>query len=332
VPRSRDLGQAAALLACVMVFTFLGDRMLGALTESIRRALWRMGQSPLAAIDPNEVTTIALQGMWTLTLVVGPLAAGAVVAVVALQAAQGGVTMASEALTFDLSRLSPAQGLRRLLPSQGGIALAKAIAACAVIVFIGWKAVAAGLASSGPMTRVSAVAAAQVGWTEVLALLRKAGIALLLLAGADYLDTRWQFMRSHRMTKQEVRDEHKLLEGNPEIKSRVRRIQRELVRRRMLAAVPRATLVITNPTHYAVALEYVRGALPAPRVVAKGQNFMALRIREIAREHGVPIVENPPLARALYQETEIGDLIPGALFEAVAEVLAYLIRLRQLVL
>jgi flagellar biosynthetic protein FlhB len=162
--------------------------------------------------------------------------------------------------------------------------------------------------------------------------MRKSAIALVVLACADYGVQRWRFMKSQRMTKQEVKDEQKDLEGNPEIKGRVRRIQFDLRRKRMMAAVPRATVVVTNPTHYAVALEYVRGGLPAPRVVAKGRGFVALRIREIAREHNVPIIENPPLARALYAGAEVGDMIPGALFEAVAEVLAYLIRLKQLVL
>jgi flagellar biosynthetic protein FlhB len=132
------------------------------------------------------------------------------------------------------------------------------------------------------------------------------------------------------MTKQEVRDDHRLLEGNPEIKGRVRRVQRDMFRRRMLHATARATVVITNPTHYAVALEYRREKSVAPVVVAKGRDLLALRIREIAREHGVPIVENPPLARALHGSVEIGDMIPAELFGAVAEVLAYLIRIKQL--
>ncbi len=133
-----------------------------------------------------------------------------------------------------------------------------------------------------------------------------------------------------KMTKQEVKEEHKMLEGNPEIKGRVRRLQREMARRRMLAAVPKATVVITNPTHFAVALEYKRDAMAAPRVVAKGADHTAQRIKDVAREHGVPTVENVTLARALYAHAEIDEVIPADLFEAVAEVLAYLVRLKQL--
>ena len=134
------------------------------------------------------------------------------------------------------------------------------------------------------------------------------------------------------MTKQEVKDESKMMEGNPEIKGRIRKMQREMARRRMLAAVPEATVVITNPTHIAVALEYQRERMAAPKVVAMGGDLMAERIKTVAREHGVPIVENVPLARALFANAEVGDSIPGDLFEAVAEVLAYLIKLKQLVL
>ena len=332
LPRSKDLGQAAGLFAAVTVLSYLGGHMHRMLGAILNAALGRMGEDPLAGLGPNEVTTIATEGMVTIAAVAGPLAFASVIAVVAMQSAQGGFLFATEALTFDLGKLSPAKGLKRLVPSQGGMALLKALAACAVITFLAWKAVSASMTESVGLTRMTAISAAQVGWTESLALMRQAAIALFLLAGIDYGVQRWQFMKSQKMTKQEVKDENRLQEGNPQVKSRIRRLQMDLVRRRMMAAVQRATVVVTNPTHYAVALEYNRSAMAAPRIVAKGRGFVALRIRELARLHGVPIVENPPLARALHKHAEVGDVIPAALFEAVAEVLAYLIRLRQLVL
>jgi flagellar biosynthetic protein FlhB len=134
------------------------------------------------------------------------------------------------------------------------------------------------------------------------------------------------------MTKQELRDESKESDGNPEVKGRVRRVQREMARRRMLSDVRRATVVITNPTHFAVALEYKRGSMTAPLVLAKGQDHVAAAIREQARKHGIPLVENKPLAQALFKAAEVGEAIPAGLFSAVAEVLAQLIRLKQLVL
>jgi flagellar biosynthetic protein FlhB len=134
------------------------------------------------------------------------------------------------------------------------------------------------------------------------------------------------------MSKQDLRDEAKLSEGNPEIKARVRKAQREMTRKRMFAAVPTATVVITNPTHFAVALHYQRGIMSAPMVVAKGQDLVAQKIKKIAYDHGVPTVENVPLAQALFKGAEVGDAVPAELFGAVAEVLAYLVRIRQLML
>jgi flagellar biosynthetic protein FlhB len=332
IPRSRDLGQAAGLLAAVGVLSWLGGGMLETLTTALIRALARTGEDPLAGIGAQEVTMLAAEGMRIVAFVAGPLAAATVLAVVAVQSVQGGFLFATKALAFDLTRLSPVAGLKRLAPSQSGVALLKAMLSVTVVTFLAWRTIESGLLESVGLARVSAVTAARIGWDETLGLMRRVGIALFVVAAADYGYVRWQFMRARRMTKQEVKDEHRLQEGNPEVKGRLRRLQRDLFRRRMLAAVPKATVVVTNPTHYAVALEYQRGVMVAPRVVAKGKGFVALRIRELAREHGVPIVENPPLARALHKHAEVGDVIPAALFEAVAEVLAYLIRLRQLVL
>jgi flagellar biosynthetic protein FlhB len=139
-------------------------------------------------------------------------------------------------------------------------------------------------------------------------------------------------MSSLKMTRQEVRDEHRQMEGSGEVKGRIRRLQRELSKRRMLRDVERATVVITNPTHFAVALEYRRDSMTAPRVLAKGADHLARRIRERALAHGVPIVENKPLARSLYASAEVGEVIPAPLFAAVAEVLAYLVRVKRLML
>jgi flagellar biosynthesis protein FlhB len=262
---------------------------------------------------------------------VGPLAAGAVVATAASAQAQGGVNFATEALQIDLTRLSPASGFKRLAPSQAGLNLVKTVIAATVVGAVAWSAVSGLLADSPRFALVDPVASGLGAWTHAVAFLKRAALALLALAAADFGLQKWRTGQSLRMTKQEVRDDHKLAEGNPEIKARVRRVQREMLRKRMLAAVPKATVIITNPTHFAVAVKYTRGQA-APEVVAKGADNLALKIRTIAREHGVPIVENPPLARAIYRQVDVGESIPGDLFEAVAEVLAYLIRLKQLVL
>jgi flagellar biosynthetic protein FlhB len=304
--------------------------MVQALSGELRHGLLRMGQTPMSGIGPLDVASMAIDAVRTLVLVCGPVALASIVAVVGVQTAQGGWVFAPEALSADWSRLNPAKGLKRLGFSQGGIELIKAVVASSVLAVLAWQVVGAAVGSSGYLARLSATRAAMVGWGDAIALLRNSAIALLAFAAADYGVQWWRFMQQQRMTKQEVIDDHRLTEGNPETKGRVRRIQRDMIRKRMLSAVPRATVVVTNPTHYAVALEYRRAAMSAPVVVAKGRNLVAERIKEIAREHGVPLVENRALARALFKTVEVGDFIPASLFEAVAEVLAYLIKLRQL--
>jgi flagellar biosynthetic protein FlhB len=157
--------------------------------------------------------------------------------------------------------------------------------------------------------------------------LRKASFVLVILGAVMMMKQRSRYMSRLGMTKQEIRDEHKETEGNPQVKGRIRRIQRDLLRRNMMREVPKATAIIVNPTHYAVALKYEQGSMAAPRVVAKGKNYLAARIREKARENQIPIIENPPLAQALYKSVDVGQEIPAHLYRAVAEILAYIFRL-----
>jgi flagellar biosynthetic protein FlhB len=156
----------------------------------------------------------------------------------------------------------------------------------------------------------------------------KTCLLLLVLAAMDFGYQRWQFTQDMKMTKQEVKDEYKQIEGDPIVKNRIRQAQREASKKRMLNDVPKADVVLTNPTHYALALLYDRKRAPAPVVLAKGQDFMAERIKDIAREHKVPIVENKPLAQALYKAVEVGEIIPEEFYKAVAEVLSYVYRVK----
>ena len=243
-----------------------------------------------------------------------------------------GFVFSPSALQLNWQRLSPGAGLARLAPSKAGIDTLKTLVTATVLTVIGWNIGRGLIDDAAQLVRSTGAGAAARGWGESLRLMWQAGLALLVIGAFDFGIQRWRLWSSLKMSRQEVRDEARSTEVNPEIKARVRRIQREMTRRRMLHAVPRATVVITNPTHYAVALEYRREKNAAPIVVAKGQELLAERIRAIAREHSVPIVENAPLARALFKSVEVGDSIPAALFGAVAETLAYLIRLKQLVL
>ena len=331
VARSRDLNDAFQLGAALVVLAYWGPSLVSGMGPIMAGGITRMGDARSGMLTSGEIVNLALSGVLQIGWLVGPLAIGAVVATAASAQAQGGINFATEALHIDLTRLNPASGFKRLAPSQAGLNLVKTVIAATVVGAVAWSAVSGLLADSPRFALVDPVASGLGAWAHAVAFLKRAALALLALAAADFGLQKWRTGQSLRMTKQEVRDDHKLAEGNPEIKARVRRVQREMLRKRMLAAVPKASVIITNPTHFAVAVKYTRGQA-APEVVAKGADNLALKIRTIAREHGVPIVENPPLARAIYRQVEVGEFIPGDLFEAVAEVLAYLIRLKQLVL
>lgn len=330
IVRSRELAAAAGLVAATAALASFGGAALHRLSLFVSQHL-----SGLHGVSRDELSTemlsaIVRSGGAVLALVAGPVALAAAGAAVAAAVLQGGMNVSTTALQPNLGRLSPSNGLKRLVPSQSGVDTLKAMVTVAVLGMLAWQ-VGRQFATDAPLlTGASIPATASRGWDAVLRLLWQASAAFVVLGAVDYGIQRWRLMSSLKMTKQEVKEEVQSEEGRPEVKGRIRRIQREMFRRRMLQATARATVVITNPTHYAIALEYNREKGAAPVVLAKGRDLLAARIREIARANSVPIVENPPLARALYSGAEVGDTIPAPLFGAVAEVLAYLIRIRQL--
>lgn len=330
VPRSADLVAALSLLAVTTVLARTGAAGVVRLQQHLAEGLRSLGDRAHLTITPDSIGTLATGDAVVLGLIVAPLMGVAAFTALAGNLVQSGWVFAPERLSPDWTRLSPANGFSRFAPSQAGITVLKATIAVTVVSSLLYSLSAQALAETPRLAWMSPSMAAIEGWRWIWRLLIQGGISLLLLAGADVGWQWWKHYQSLKMTKQELRDESKGSEGNPEVKARVRRIQRDMTRRRMLAAVKTATVVITNPTHFAVALEYKRGAMSAPLVVAKGQDLLAARIKEIAREHGVPIIENKPLAQALFKGAEVGDVIPGDLFGAVAEVLAYLVRIRQL--
>jgi flagellar biosynthetic protein FlhB len=332
VARSREAAYVASVAAALVALSWIGAQMMHGMGLAVIAGLNRVGQTPTRAIEPGELASMATHGLMNLAVLVGPLALATAVASIGMQVAQGGWVIASEAITLDWSRLNPVTGLQRLAPSRAGLDTVRMIVSVVVLAWISVRVIQTLMDQSLGLARVAPFDSATIAWASLRRLLLQATIALGIISIGDYALQRWRLMSSLKMTKQEVKDENKQLEGNPEIKGRVRRVQMDMVRRRMLAAVAKSTVVITNPTEYAVALEYHRASMPAPRVVARGRGLLAARIKAIAREHGVPTVENVPLAQALYRGTEPGDIIPADLFEAVAEVLAYLIRLKQLVL
>lgn len=332
VAASRGLTMAVGTLAAAGALVAGGGLVIHRLTGAIRESLTTFDVRAHGDITSAALMPVITLGGTLLALSVGPVALAAVVSSALTSLGATGFNVSVKAIHVDWKRLSPRNGLQRLAPKRAGIDTLKALITCAVLATIAWRTGRSLAADSVALAWSTPDAAAGRAWAVGSRLLWQAGFALLAIGALDYGIQRWRLRSSLKMTRQEVRDELRHSEANPEVKARVRRIQMDMVRRRMLQAVPRATVVLTNPTHFAVALEYRRDKAAAPVVVAKGRDLIAARIREIARENSVPIIENPPLARALFKECEVGETIPGALFGAVAEVLAYLIRIKQLVL
>ena len=329
---SRDLAVAGASVAATIALVVFGRRAMEHLAARLTGDLSQLGHAPLHTVTAGEMSAVVLQGGALIASLVGPVAVATMTAGVLVHGLQGGWGFASEALGLHWSKLSPAHGIKRFGLTRSGADTLKTFVSVAAIAYLAWLTTDAVIADSARLPWMAPVDSAAEGWLHARTLLWRVAIALALLSIGDYALQYYRTMKSLRMTKQEVRDEARQNEGSAEVKGRIRRIQREMSRRRMLSDVKRATVVVTNPTHFAVALEYRRGAMSAPVVLAKGQDLIAAAIREQARKHGVPIVENKPLAQALFKSAEIGEAIPAGLFAAVAEVLAQLIRLKQLVL
>jgi flagellar biosynthetic protein FlhB len=332
VARSRDLSVALSSLALTLALVRFGPAIAERMATRLVAGIGRMGDRPLEPITSGELAQAVASDGWMVLVSVGPLLLIAAIVGVAGTVGQSGFVFATKALELDFGRLNPANGLQRLKPSQGGLEFVKAVLAITALSWIAWRVIAMSMGDGGLLARMAPADAARYGWESIRQLLWQSALAMIALGAGDFAVQKWRVTSQLKMTKQEVKEEHKAQEGSPEIKGRIRRMQREMVKRRMLKAVPGATVVITNPTHFAVALKYERNSMAAPVVVAKGADHLAQRIKAIAREHGVPMVENVPLAQALYKGADIGETIPGALFGAVAEVLAYLVRIKQVML
>jgi flagellar biosynthetic protein FlhB len=325
VPRSRDLGAAAVTMA-----GGLGLYSLGGLMGSRLMSLMHDGLQLSPAQSMSEdgmaralVTELA-RAAQLLAPMLGLLLAAAVLAPLAI----GGWNFSTATLVPQWQRLDPVSGLQRVFSLRGLIELSKSLARFLVVALVAYLVLhhqfkAFSALSMEPLRPAMAHAMALTG-TALIAL----GGALAAIAAIDVPLALWQHHRSLRMSREEIREESRDAEGSPESRNRIRRSQQEMARRRMMEAVPKADVVITNPTHYAVALRYDEARMRAPVVVAKGADLVALRIREIAREHAVPLVEAPPLARALHGTCELGDEIPSRLYAVVAQVLTYVYQLR----
>ena len=324
-PASRELLNALQLLLFVYLLTTFG----GSLVERLRRVF--RAELAMAFHRTPQVSDVTAIASGMVAFVGIPLlACGSclMVGVLSVQMAATQFGFAGEKLAPDLSRLNPMQKLKSML-GQNMAAFFQA-----VFLIVLFSSVVIGLAKANEevFARLPLMGI-ESSWAMVRgalgSLLWKCASIAGVIGLLQFVREKRRHMKGLRMSKQEIRDEVKETEGNPQIKGRIRRIQRDLARRRMMKEIPTATAIVVNPTHYAVAIRYDMSAMAAPRVVAKGRNYLARRIREIATSHQIPIVENKPLAQALYKNVEVGQEIPAHLYRAVAEILAYIYRLMQ---
>jgi flagellar biosynthesis protein FlhB len=303
----------------------MGDQLSGKLYVFMQRSLTLTREE---ALDQSQMvpalTTAALEGFMICLPVLGIIALAAILAPLAL----GGWSFSTEALTPQFNRLNPIAGFKRVFSMSAVVELVKALAKFGVVglvaVLVLWKDTPA-LLSLGQQPLDQAIA-------HTVLLSGKALIAitagLIIIAGIDVPYQLWTYAKQLKMSRQEIREEHKESEGSPEVKGRIRQMQQTMASQRMMQDVPKADVIVTNPTHFAVALRYDEKRMRAPIVVAKGVDLIAARIREIGAEHSVPIFEAPPLARVLYRNVDIGGEIPSTVYSAVAQVLTYVFQLR----
>lgn len=327
IPRSVELNSAFVLLFGLLVLWVGGGALGTGLAEIARGAFLRSGH---LAVTAENVHALVSGGVGRVGLLLAPVILGIMVVGLTASYLQVGFVYSPEVLRPKFDKLNPLTGIRKILVSRrSAMELAKSLVKVAVVGMVAYVAIMDVIGESPTLVQSDPVSLMEYIGGAAMGLGIKAGIAFLVLAVIDYFYQRFEHEKDLRMSKEEVKEETKSTEGDPMVKSRIRSIQRRIAYRRMMADVPKADVVVTNPTHLAVALRYEAEEMRAPRVVAKGADLVALKIREIATAHRVPIVEDKPLAQTLYRSVEIGQEIPEKLFQAVAQLLATIYRLRQ---
>ena len=325
VPRSRELATVTVLFSAGMGILVMGDHLNQALKNPMTAGL---NFDRTAAFDPIVLLMRTADNIYSLLLAFAPLALIIIIMAIAAPIVIGGWVFSGKAFVPQFSRLNPISGLSNMMSKNAAIELIKSIAKTLVVATVAYIVISHDMA---PILSLSLLplktSITQVNHLMLMAFLSIVS-ALVFIAAIDVPYQLYHYASKLKMTKEEVRQESKESEGNPEIKARIRQQQREMAKRRMMSEIPKADVVITNPTHYAVAIKYQDEGMRAPIVVAKGADVMALKIREIASEHNILIMESPKLARALFAHTELNDEIPEALYSAVAEVLAYVFQMR----
>lgn len=325
VPRSRELGTVMLLLAAGFGMLMMGDGLNAALKRSLSSGL---SFDRATAFDPAYLMNSIFESVLDLLIAFAPFALLLIIVAIGSPAFIGGWLFSGKALGPKFSKLNPIKGVANLVSKNSGVELVKSVLKAILVGSVSYIVISSDLdpilaLSSLPVkTSIGEISSLmQTGFLSIVS-------ALIIIAAIDVPYQLYQHAHKLKMTKEEIRQEMKELEGNPEIKARIRQQQREMSKRRMMSEIPNADVVVTNPTHYAVAIKYKDNDMRAPVVVAKGADVLALKIREIAAEHNIMTLESPKLARALFAHAELESEIPEALYSAVAEVLAYVFQMR----
>ncbi|HET8597155.1 MAG TPA: flagellar biosynthesis protein FlhB [Castellaniella sp.] len=325
VARSRELGTFLALISGIGALWFAGDEFFRTLEGVLRSGLWFDAR---ITRDPQIMLNVAGMSAWQGLLILLPIFGLLLIVGIFSSVALGGFLLSPKALEPKFERLNPLKGMKRFVQAQTLVELLKTLAKATLIGIVAVKVIWSYLSDMLALSHMSISDALARGLSLVAMSCLLIASSLVILVLIDVPWQMWNHAKQLRMSRQDVKQEHKDSEGDPHVKGRIRQQQRSMARRRMMSAVPEADVVVTNPTHYAVALRYREGQGGAPVVVAKGAGLIAAQIRQLAQEHGVAQLEAPPLARALYHHVDLDREIPTALYAAVAEVLAWVYQVR----
>lgn len=326
VARSKDVGQAFTLLASAIVLIAFGDYLV----ELLKNIMYFfLSEKIISDVTDESLKSLMLYSIMKLAIAIGPFAFATMIMGVAASYAQTGFIRTGETIKPDLKKLNPINGFKRIFSLRSVVDLTKNIIVISIVGYIGYKFIVDNLNNFMTISTLETSSIVSSFKGLVTSIFVKIAILMIIIALSDYIYQRWQYNKDLRMTKQEVKEEYKQMEGSQEVKAKRKEKMRELARRRMISEVPNATVVVTNPTHLAIALKYEEGVSEVPKVVAKGSGAVALRIKEVAKENNVPIFENKPLARLIYSKVEIEDEIPVEMYAAVAEILALVFKTKK---
>lgn len=326
VAKSRDLASVSVLGACLIYLYFDGSALATRFMDLMRLYFRKAGQF---SITMDNVQTLLLDFGFQIFLLLIPFLLVALIAGFVANVLQVGMLFSTESITPQYSKIDPIKGFTRLFSVRSLVELFKNILKLLIVGTVAYLTIRGEAALIPPLMDLTVseifVYIGQVSFK----ILTTTCWVLIVLAILDYGYQRWEFERSIKMSKQEIKEESRQSDGDPLVKGRIKRLQREIARKRMMAAVPKADVVITNPTHLAIAIRYEPGTMSAPVVVAKGADFLAERIKKIARKNGVPLVENKPVAQVLYKMVDVEQSVPENLYKAIAEILASVYSLKQ---